>query len=223
MNRFTASLLLTLVPPTAEIAIRLLYRSMKVDTLGWELLQESIEREQSVIYAFWHDQLLMMAMVYRGNRDLRTLISASKDGELIARTIGRFGFQAVRGSSSRRGGEALKEMLRLVRAGSSLVITPDGPKGPRHRLKPGVVQLALRSGRPVVPIAFVCSRGYRFSSWDRFLLPLPFSRGVYSFGEPVYNQPAESFEAFTIRLQTAMDNVQCSAATRLEEYGLSAV
>lgn len=223
MTRFGEKLLLGLGPPLAEIIIRLLYRSMRIEVIGWEPVGRVLAKKEPIIIAFWHDQLLMMIKGYPGERNLRVLISASKDGELISKTMGRFGFASVRGSSTRGGSEALKQMLRLIRTNNSIAITPDGPKGPRHRLKPGVAQVALRSGCPVVPMAFACSRGHRFRSWDRFLLPFPLAYGVYSYGEPVYNRTGESAEEFMSRVQSAMDKNLRVAVSRLEEHGLSAV
>ena len=104
-----------------------------------------------------------------------------------------------------------------------LGITPDGPKGPRHQVKEGVAQLARLSGRTVVPIAFACSRGHRFASWDRFLLPYPFCRGVYALGEAVRHREGESTEAFRERIQQAMEENGRQAQARLEERGVSAV
>jgi hypothetical protein len=163
-----------------------------------------------------------MVQGYRGP-GARILISASKDGELIARTMRCFGQGAVRGSSTRGGRSAFKAMMALADEPFDLVITPDGPKGPRHQIKPGVVQLARLTGRPVIPMAFVCSRGHRFASWDRFLLPYPFSRGVYAFGEPVVYRKGEDAEGFRARLQHAMDKNVLRARSRLEKPGVSAV
>ncbi|MCF6178407.1 MAG: hypothetical protein L3J63_03330, partial [Geopsychrobacter sp.] len=106
---------------------------------------------------------------------------------------------------------------------TDLVITPDGPKGPRHQIKDGVIQLARLTGRPVVPMAFVCSKGHRFASWDRFLLPFPFSRGVYSFGEPLFYQRGEQSESFRERVAEAMESNQLAAISSLEAQGETAV
>ena len=111
-------------------------------------------------------------------------------------------------------------MIRLARTETDLVITPDGPRGPRHEVKDGIVQLARITGRPVVPLAFVCSRGHRFASWDRFLLPYPFSRGVFAFGEPLYFSADEDIDAFKQRVTCAMQlNVQ-TAEEQLKKYDL---
>ena len=112
---------------------------------------------QRVIIAFWHARQLMMPLTYRGTL-AHILISQHQDGEIIARIVERFGFKAVRGSSTRGGMEALRELIRLGRAGVDLVVTPDGPRGPAHIAKMGVIQLARASGLPIVPLAFACSK-----------------------------------------------------------------
>ncbi|RLB66924.1 MAG: hypothetical protein DRH08_04995, partial [Deltaproteobacteria bacterium] len=104
-----------------------------------------------------------------------------------------------------------------------LGFTPDGPKGPRHIVKEGVVQLARISGRPIVPIAFACSNGHRFQSWDRFLLPYPWGKAVYSFGEPLYYDKNETTDDFQSRVQEAMVDNTRRAGEHLKQYGLSAV
>jgi lysophospholipid acyltransferase (LPLAT)-like uncharacterized protein len=114
-------------------------------------------------------------------------------------------------------------LVALAAQPVDLVVTPDGPKGPRHQLKEGVVRLARITGRPVVPLTFACSRGHRFASWDRFLLPFPFSRGVFVFGDPVYFVKGEAPEIFRTRLQQAMEENERRALTHLEKYGVSAV
>ncbi len=163
-----------------------------------------------------------MAKAYRGP-GAKILISASKDGELIARTMQYFGQGAVRGSSSRGGRAAFRALIVQAREPVDLVITPDGPKGPRHQLKEGVVQLTRLTGRPVIPMAFACSRGHRFGSWDRFLFPFPFARGVFAYGAPVHWMAEESPVSFQSRLQQAMEETERRARARLEKHGISPV
>ena len=218
----TERLLLKFAPPAAAGVIRLLSGSLRIDWLGLENLQDFWDKKSNVILAFWHDQLLLMAQGYRGP-GARILISPSTDGELIARTMACFGHQAIRGSSSRDGSKALMGLVRMAREPFDLVITPDGPKGPRHEVKGGVAQLARLTGRPVIPMTFCCSRGHRFASWDRFLLPYPFGRGVFSFGDAVVYESGEDMELFRQRIQTAMDENLRRAQAHLEGCGVSAV
>lgn len=220
--RLSDRLLVFFAPPLAAGVIRLLKGLMRCETLGRENLGDQWQQGKRVIISFWHDQLLLMALGYPG-RGARILISSSNDGELIARVMRFFGQDAVRGSSHRGGRAAFKQLVALGDAPTDLVVTPDGPKGPRHQLKDGVIQLARLTGRPVLPMAFVCSRGHRFASWDRFLLPYPFSRGVYSFGEAVFYSPGESTDSFRNRLELAMRQNQQRAEARLEVMGVCAV
>lgn len=215
-------ILVALAPPLASLIIRTLHLFIRCEVIGRERLTDQWQQGKNVIISFWHDQILMMVLGYPG-KGARILISASKDGELIARVMRYFGQDAVRGSSNRGGREAFKNLLKVAREPIDLVITPDGPKGPRHQIKDGVIQLARLSGRPVVPMAFVCSRGHRFASWDRFLLPYPFSRGVYSFGEALFHRQGESPEAFRERIAQAMNDNQAAAEKYLEAQGATAV
>lgn len=215
-------LLLKLVPLSAVWVMRLLNLSIKRDIIGADKLRSAWERGEHVIIPFWHDQLLLLVFGYPG-KHAKLLISSSKDGELLARTMKYFDHDTVRGSSTRGGRAAFKKMLELCQEKVDIVLTPDGPRGPRHELKDGVVQLARMSGRPVMPLAFVCSRGHRFKSWDRFLFPYPFSRGVYSFGDPIYFDKQEGVDEFRERLKKAMHDNQQRAEARLESYGVSAI
>lgn len=215
-------LLLKFVPLTASLVMRLLNVSIRKEIIGVDLLRSIWERGEHVIIPFWHDQLFLLVFGYPG-KHAKLLISSSKDGELLARTMKYFDHDTVRGSSSRGGRAAFKKMLDLCQEGVDIVLTPDGPRGPRHELKDGVIQLARMSGRPVMPLAFVCSRGHRFESWDRFLFPYPFARGVYSFGDPVYFDKKEGVDGFRERLNKAMQDNQQLAEARLESYGVSAI
>jgi lysophospholipid acyltransferase (LPLAT)-like uncharacterized protein len=124
------------------------------------------------IYAFWHRFQLLLVYEHR-HRGVMVLISQSRDGELIAQAVRRFGFRTARGSSSRGGAAALGRVIDRLREGGVVAFTPDGPRGP------------LRSGVPIVPVAWAASRVKELSSWDRFLVPLPFSRNEVVFGDPL--------------------------------------
>ena len=148
-----------------------------------DLVDESCRIESGTgeifLWAIWHNRIGIMPAAYkkymRRNR-LATLVSASRDGELLARTLTRFGFQPVRGSSSRRGPQSLREMVRWVAAGYDAVITPDGPRGPAEIVQPGIVQLAKITGLAITPVSCSVSHCIRLKSWDRFMVPWPFAR-----------------------------------------------
>lgn len=163
-------LLLAVLPRFGAGVIRLLGRTMRIRTEGAERVDALHRRGQPIILAFWHAQQLMIPLGYRG-AGTHILISRHRDGEIIARIVARFGHRAVRGSSTRGGTEALRELIRLGRSGADLVVTPDGPKGPRQVAKPGVIQLARATGLPIVPLAFSCSKKNSsragIASWSR--------------------------------------------------------
>ncbi len=157
MKRLTNALKVAVVPPFGYTVIQLLRRTMSWHTEGGEHVSRLFGEGRAVILTFWHAQQLMMPLAIP-NLEAHVLISQHRDGELIKRIIARFGLDAVRGSSTRGGAEALRRMIRIGRSGGSLAVTPDGPKGPRQIAKVGVVQLARATGVPIIPMAFGCSK-----------------------------------------------------------------
>lgn len=172
---------LSLFPPVGAAVIRALGRSMRIDTRGHEQVDALYRDGRRVIIAFWHARQLMMPLTYRG-RQAHILISRHQDGEIIARIVERFGFRAVRGSSTRGGVEALRELIRLGRSGVDLVVTPDGPKGPAQVAKMGVIQLARASGLPIVPLTFGCSKKNTSRVGTGSWFPIPGPAGSFSGG-----------------------------------------
>jgi len=145
------------------------------------------------VYAFWHSHQLSAVWHFR-RAGAAILISASRDGEYIARVARSVGFVPLRGSSSRLGAPGLKALIEAARSGRPVAITPDGPRGPRHSVSPGVLALAQKSGYPVRPFAIGLSSFWELPSWDRFRIPKPFSRGYACWGEPLH-VPAEADNA----------------------------
>lgn len=150
---------------------------------GQERLDAFLDRGQPVIFCLWHGRLLPLTYHHRGGR-IATLISRSADGEYIAQVVQGWGYTPVRGSSSRGGGAALKELVRWARKGWSLAITPDGPRGPRQELQPGVITAAQLTGLPIIPLSAGASRAWWPGSWDRFCVPKPFARVRVLYGHP---------------------------------------
>lgn len=159
------------------------------------------------IWLFWHNRMLLVPIIYRRyakGRHGYALTSASKDGEIIAGIMAAFGMGSVRGSSSKQGAAALRNLTRVLRNGHDIGITPDGPRGPMYSLGPGALLLAQLSGAPVIPIHVEYSRCVRFRSWDQFMLPLPFSTVQVTFGPPhavSSTSSPEAFEAERLRLE----------------------
>jgi lysophospholipid acyltransferase (LPLAT)-like uncharacterized protein len=168
-------------------------------------------RQQPVIFAIWHNRLLMLPRVFDPSFPTRQsygLISASRDGDLIARFIERSGYGTIRGSSSRKGVIALRQLVDTLVSGSgNVLVTPDGPRGPLYQVSQGIVFLAQKSGAPVVPIHMEYSSAWRLKSWDRFVVPRPFATLRAIFGAPIQIPPLsipEQFDAEQLRLKNAM-------------------
>ncbi len=165
---------------------------------------------ENYIGALWHNRLLVFPFVLRRflpQRHGAALISASRDGDLIADVVQRFGYDVIRGSSSRLGTSALLHLTGVLMSGSDVVITPDGPRGPAYELGPGIIFLAQKSGAAVVPMNLEYSHCWRLGSWDRFIVPRPFAKVRVLINRP-YRVTAtttpEEFESERVSLQNAM-------------------
>lgn len=158
-----------------------------------------------VMFALWHNLIFALPPIWwkTGGKNRRTVVltSASKDGVVLARAMAVFGIGAVHGSSSRRAVAALVGMKRSLREGFDVCITPDGPRGPRYEFKPGIVKVAQTSKVPIVPIHASFSRAYRLKTWDRLIIPLPFSRVDVEFGEMIHLSPTSDEAAFLAESQ----------------------
>jgi lysophospholipid acyltransferase (LPLAT)-like uncharacterized protein len=152
---------------------------------GTEHFEQFRKRNEPFIFVFWHGQLLPLVYHHR-NEGIVVLVSDHKDGEYIARVIHQHGFGTARGSSTRGGVKGLRGILRAARAGNDLGFTPDGPRGPRHEFKWGALVAAQISGLPVVPIGVGVDRAWYLKSWDRFMIPKPFSTLRIRYGPPRY-------------------------------------
>ncbi|MBN2329259.1 MAG: lysophospholipid acyltransferase family protein [Candidatus Omnitrophica bacterium] len=136
------------------------------------------------IFALWHSRIMLPVFYFR-RHGIAVIISNSRDGEYFTQVMNRFGFHAARGSTSRNGSSGLLGLAHWLQQGGSVVVTPDGPRGPRECVQPGIIHLAKMSGIPVVPVSISCTRNYRFHSWDRFMLPLPFGTTHLAIGNPI--------------------------------------
>lgn len=212
-------LLVRLVPPLAALLIRTIRLTMRIRYVIPESAMPVIRDRVPFVLTFWHGHLLMMVYAkYR--KPIMTMSSHHRDGELMVRTIRRFGASAARGSTTRGGTSALRRMLIAAREGYTLAITPDGPKGPRHVAQAGVIQIAQASGLPIVPAAFVVSRKTLLRSWDRFQVPHLFSRGIFVYGDPIEvprNVNDEERERLRERLERVLNQLSDDSEEQFEE------
>jgi lysophospholipid acyltransferase (LPLAT)-like uncharacterized protein len=152
----------------------------------------SANKTQPVIFCIWHNRLALCLEVYRvflpgigRHLKLAAMVSASKDGGLLARVLEHYGVQPVRGSTSRRGRQALLELVTWAERGHDLAITPDGPRGPCYKVQEGVIALAQITGRPMLPVSYHLTWKISVKSWDRFQIPLPFTKCVMHLTPPI--------------------------------------
>jgi hypothetical protein len=168
-------------------ALWLLGKTTRKRYISAEELLACWQRGEQVILTFWHGRILLMPFPYRTYRGQKACImnSMHRDGEIITRVIQRFGVKAVRGSSTRGWMGGLKGMLEAYRQGYDLLVVPDGPRGPRYHVKPGVLQLARATGASVFPVSYGAAWKTTVRSWDRLLIPFPLSRVTYVIGRPI--------------------------------------
>ncbi len=166
-----------------------------------------VSGEKQCIFAFWHGRLFLCSAFKPRGRAMHVLISGHRDGVLISRVIKHFDISTVEGSSSKGGTAALRMLVRLCAAGDNITITPDGPRGPREESAPGIVFLAKAAALPIVPVAWSAASCKRLGSWDRFMLPFPFSRLSQVVGAPVNIARDEDMAQACQRVTQALHHV----------------
>ena len=190
--------------------IRLIGATTRFQIEGWEHWEEASRDGRIPIYTFWHNRVFLGTYFFR-RRGIVVMTSKSFDGEYIARFIQRFGYGAARGSTTRGGIGALKEMTRLMRANCATGFTIDGPKGPRYVAKKGAVQLAKMTGQPVLPFNITPARFWQAEkSWDQFQVPKPFTRALVSIAPPIFvprDADEETLNAKHDELQQALERL----------------
>ena len=184
MRRQRRRIAALILPRVAPHLLRTLARSWKIETLGIEHWEAASARP-GMLATLWHGRMLMPIPAQAG-RGICVLVSPSGDGELVLPILERFGYQWVLGSSNKNPARAVRELLDRLRSGGCIVITPDGPRGPRHRTNPGPVWMARETGFPILPCGCATDRAWRLSSWDRFTIPKRGARVVVVYGEPLY-------------------------------------
>ncbi|MCJ7830637.1 MAG: lysophospholipid acyltransferase family protein, partial [Desulfobacterales bacterium] len=164
--------------------VDLLFRTTRIETVGEEPVRELLNSRR-FIAAFWHSRILLVSYLYQG-WNAAILVSQSEDGEIIAQVLQRQGHETIRGSSTRGGGRALAGMIRRIReTARPAAIIPDGPQGPRFKVQPGVITLARKTGYPIIPMTYSAAAMKVFGSWDRFILPYPFTTCRLAYGPPL--------------------------------------
>jgi len=190
--------------------IRLVWRTGRWSVENTAAVEDFVRARKPFIACFWHGRLLMIPQAWPYDAPMSILISRHRDGRLIAETIARLGIGTITGSSSKGGRAALRGMLRALEAGEYIGITPDGPRGPRMRVGAGVIRAASLARVPIVPVTYSASRRRVFRSWDRFILALPFSRGIIRVGdmiEPPDDNDEIAVERARHKLETSLNEM----------------
>ncbi len=187
---FKRKLSFALLKPAVWLLVNFIWLSCRVKVVGQVNMDKVLADGKPVIPVYWHQQHLFCGwyMLQQLKRGLKVgfLISPSGDGDIPAKIVASRGARVIRGSSTRTGAQALREMYQvIVRQGVSPVTTPDGPTGPRFKFKPGAVMLSRMTGAPLLPIACATKNAWYLGSWDKFMLPKPFTQVVIVVGEPV--------------------------------------
>ena len=167
--------------------------------------------QHSCLFVFWHNRIFLMPYLFRKHwrsrqRRVAVLVSASRDGEKLARVLSKFNLICVRGSSSRRGKQALRELTRLVSDGYDAGITPDGPRGPKYHCHDGVISLSQFTQAPIIPVSYNLARKITLRSWDGFMIPLPFTRATFRVGSPM-TVPADADDAQREQKRLELENI----------------
>lgn len=209
MTSLNEWLLFRIVPFAGYLYVRLLGATMRLEFRNREVLHDVRRADGQYILAFWHARFVMMPFAYDGPK-LVVLASEHRDSRLLANMLGRFGLVSAWGSSSSRGAVGMRQILRRVREGFDVGLTPDGPRGPRRRAKPGVIAIARLSGLPIIPVTVAARPARRLRSWDRTVLPWPFGRGIVVFGEPLRiprDGGPDADEGWRQRLESELDRL----------------
>lgn len=206
-----------LVPPLAPGLLRWLARSWSMQVAGEQNLG-GMRADQGRLLALWHGRMLI-GMRRHADLGYSVLVSPSEDGSLVKPLLERFGFRVIRGSSSRQGARAMRAMLRELSAQGTIVITPDGPRGPRHAMNQGLAWMARATGFPVIPLGFATDRAWRLRSWDAFCIPRWRARVALVYGEPILVQRTggeEALERATRDIGVALMRAERAASALLD-------
>jgi lysophospholipid acyltransferase (LPLAT)-like uncharacterized protein len=174
-------------------AVNVLCKTLKIEYKNYSVIEQLRLNDQNFIAAFWHGSMLLPWYIFR-NKNFSALVSQSKDGELLTRLLKKWNYSVVRGSSNVGGKEAMQLMIDEVSAGKNLAITPDGPKGPEFKMKPGTIVLSKKTGATIILIGVGYKNYWELGSWDKFKVPKFFSRVVLKFSEPITINPDLSYD-----------------------------
>lgn len=212
-------LIQTLISLVGSIYILTVYKTSKVNLKNRKKIENLLERNESFIYSFWHDQLLMCPLTWQSNSSIKVLISKHRDGDIIAQLISNLGFEAIRGSTHKtnkiknKGGLlSARKMIKSLKNGISIGISPDGPKGPRHKVSEGILSISRLSKSVILPVGIGFKKKWVLNTWDKFIIPKPFNEITVVWGDPISAITNEkNNHQFKIKLENKMNNLTAQA------------
>jgi lysophospholipid acyltransferase (LPLAT)-like uncharacterized protein len=194
--------------------IRIIGSTLRLKVIGQERFDALKTEHNGAILVTWHGRTLIPIYLYR-QKGYWALISLSLDGNLQAANFRRFGFQVIRGSTGRRGVMATRQILTALNDGGVLAFTPDGPRGPSQKAQEGVVYFAKKSGKPILPVGVAANPAFQAKSWDKYMVPHPFARAAYVYGEPIFVGGEEENSEACVRVEAGINEAQARAEEAL--------
>ena len=212
-------LIQTLLSLIGSIYVLTVYKTSKVNLKNRKKIENLLERNESFIYSFWHDQLLMCPLTWQSNSNIKVLISKHRDGDIIAQLISNLGFEAIRGSTHKtnkiknKGGLlSARKMIKSLKNGISIGISPDGPKGPRHKVSEGILSISRLSESVILPVGIGFKKKWVLNTWDKFIIPKPFNEITVVWGDPISAITNEkNNHQFKTKLESKMNNLTAQA------------
>ena len=212
-------LIQTLISLIGSFYVLTVYKTSKVNLKNRKKIENLLERNESFIYSFWHDQLLMCPLTWQSNSSIKVLISKHRDGDIIAQLISNLGFEAIRGSTHKtnkiknKGGLlSARKMIKSLKNGISIGISPDGPKGPRHKVSEGILSISRLSKSVILPVGIGFKKKWVLNTWDKFIIPKPFNEITVVWGDPISAITNEkNNHQFKTKLESKMNNLTAQA------------
>ena len=208
------------LPRLISGALWVISKTVRIEYVYADDLFARWARGEQVILAFWHNRVVMMPIPYQGRgRKVCIMNSQHRDGEIATRALERWGIRSVRGSATRGGAGGFLQLVNAFRDGYDLAVVPDGPRGPRYKVKRGVVHLGKATGAPIIPVTYAATRRRQLRSWDRLIIPLPMARIVFVVGEPLQvprHSSDDEVEALRVELEDRLNTITTAADQRVD-------
>jgi len=200
--------------------LRFAYATSRWQVRGWDNIQSQIDAGQPVILCFWHARMIMSMYGWRHPHPLNMLSTPHRDGKIAALSYNRLGIKTIWGSTKKGGSEAARAMIKALKSGETVAITPDGPKGPRQRMQPSAIDIARMSGAKLVPVSAASSNSKILGTWDRLQIPKPFGRGVIWADAAIDVPRKASDDDFETLRQSVEDRLNAMTQELDREFGL---